>query len=128
MGAMAGKSQRKRKRSSVSPIVGIVVGLAILAAPILTDLYARWQNANTISTMTFDLRLSEEDGLTGNLDASAPEHLAPQVAAARGCLAGDDALLAQRRRIRQIRRDDRVGILIAQLTHQYFAKRGKVVR
>lgn len=43
---------RRRRRSNLAPIVGLVVGLAILAAPILSDLWARWQNSQAISTMT----------------------------------------------------------------------------
>ena len=36
----------------ILPILGLLVGLAILGAPILTDLYARWANARAISSMT----------------------------------------------------------------------------
>lgn len=36
----------------ILPILGLLVGLAILGAPILTDLYARWANTRAISSMT----------------------------------------------------------------------------
>ena len=76
---MAGKMQsgtetsvpkKRRHRSKILPVIGIIVGLVILAAPICTDLYARWQNANTISSMT-STASAEDDPATAELLSQA---------------------------------------------------------
>lgn len=42
----------KHTKPPILPILGLLVGLAILAAPIITDLYASWVNSQAISSMT----------------------------------------------------------------------------
>ncbi len=45
-------AQGRGHRSRALPILGLLLGLAILAAPIATDLYAQWQDSQIISSMT----------------------------------------------------------------------------
>ena len=45
-------AHRRGYRSRALPILGLLLGLTILAAPIATDLYARWQDSQIISSMT----------------------------------------------------------------------------
>lgn len=42
----------QHKRLPILPVLGLLIGLVILGAPIATDLYARWVNAQVISSMT----------------------------------------------------------------------------
>ena len=59
----------QHKKPPILPILGLLVGLAILGTPIITDLYARWVNAQAISSMT-----SVSDDLTNPTRLSCLAH------------------------------------------------------
>ena len=59
---------KRKRRPPILPIVGLIVGLGLLATPVIFDIAETWQNNQAITSMTDTVNAQDDEALQEVLD------------------------------------------------------------